>query len=192
MAFVATHSGLTRWQDFVPEKDAQKPKEHFSNMYPRAIDEIWYKRAVEQYYIHPDSFVYSVNVDEDGADNTTLVTASRAVFIGNFSIHSTFSNSTETFLFNFIICFKFRKRFRESSSSSCGFPISALSFAAAISKHHNSVRQLREALRSRLRRVLSHRQSRIHPSRRERGGRRQVFRRSSGANNEEHGPDRDL
>ncbi|XP_044586279.1 voltage-dependent calcium channel subunit alpha-2/delta-3 isoform X2 [Cotesia glomerata] len=85
LAFMATHSGLTRWQDFPlddSEESATPPHEHFSRLYPRAIDEIWYKRAVEQYYVQPDSFVFSVPLDEEGADNTTLVTASRAIFIG--------------------------------------------------------------------------------------------------------------
>lgn len=32
----------------------------FSEHNIRAIDEVWYKRAVEQYLIEPESFVYSV------------------------------------------------------------------------------------------------------------------------------------
>lgn len=81
---MATHSGLTRWQDFSPvDKDISSPEDHFSKLYPRAIDEVWYKRAVEQYYVNPDSFVFSVPLEDEGADNTTLVTATRAVFIEN-------------------------------------------------------------------------------------------------------------
>ncbi|CAL1679526.1 unnamed protein product [Lasius platythorax] len=80
LAFMATHSGLTRWQDFPVDDDVSLPDDHFSKLYPRAIDEVWYKRAVEQYYVNWDSFVFSVPIDE-GADNTTLVTASRAIFI---------------------------------------------------------------------------------------------------------------
>ncbi|XP_012275894.1 voltage-dependent calcium channel subunit alpha-2/delta-3 isoform X2 [Orussus abietinus] len=80
LAFMATHSGLTRWQDFLVDEEGS-PEEHFSKMYPRAIDEVWYKRAVEQHYVQPDSFVFSVPIDETGADNNTLVTASRAIFI---------------------------------------------------------------------------------------------------------------
>ncbi|XP_043254701.1 voltage-dependent calcium channel subunit alpha-2/delta-3 [Colletes gigas] len=80
LAFMATHSGLTRWQDFLLDEESAVPEDHFSKMYPRAIDEVWYKRAVEQHYIDPDSFVFSVPLDEEGADNTTLVTASRAIF----------------------------------------------------------------------------------------------------------------
>ncbi|XP_044013725.1 voltage-dependent calcium channel subunit alpha-2/delta-4 isoform X2 [Aphidius gifuensis] len=87
MAFMASHSGLMRWQDYPLDDNDDliaDPDEHFSQMYRRGIDEIWYKRAVEQFYIHPDSFVFSIPIDEDnGADNTTLVTASRAIFIQN-------------------------------------------------------------------------------------------------------------
>lgn len=82
---MATHSGLTRWQDFLLDEEGVIPDDHFSKMYPRAIDEVWYKRAVEQYYVQPESFVFSVPIDEEGADNTTLVTASRAIFIGKES-----------------------------------------------------------------------------------------------------------
>ncbi|XP_046416365.1 voltage-dependent calcium channel subunit alpha-2/delta-3 isoform X2 [Neodiprion fabricii] len=81
LAFVATHSGLTRWQDFPIENDTQ-PEDHFGKLHPRAIDEVWYKRAVEQYYVQPDSFVFSVPIDDAGADNETFVTASHAIFIG--------------------------------------------------------------------------------------------------------------
>ncbi|XP_011260167.1 voltage-dependent calcium channel subunit alpha-2/delta-3 isoform X2 [Camponotus floridanus] len=80
LAFVATRSGLTRWQDL--EEDVPLPNDHFSKLYPRAIDEVWYKRAVEQYYVNPDNFVFSIPIDEEGVDNTTLVTVSRAIFIG--------------------------------------------------------------------------------------------------------------
>ncbi|XP_029166338.1 voltage-dependent calcium channel subunit alpha-2/delta-3 isoform X2 [Nylanderia fulva] len=81
LVFVATHSGLTRWQDFLLDDDLSLPDDHFSKLYPRAIDEVWYKRAVEQYYASKDSFVFSVPIDNFGADNTTLVTVSRAIFI---------------------------------------------------------------------------------------------------------------
>lgn len=51
----------------------------FGDIYKKAIDEIWYKRAVEHYYINRLSFVYSVPFDV-GFSSETLVTASRAVF----------------------------------------------------------------------------------------------------------------
>lgn len=44
------------------------------------MDETWYKRAVDQYYIEPESFVYSVPFDV-GTSTETLVTATHAVFV---------------------------------------------------------------------------------------------------------------
>ncbi|XP_011136364.1 voltage-dependent calcium channel subunit alpha-2/delta-3 isoform X3 [Harpegnathos saltator] len=83
LAFMATHSGLTRWQDFPLDEDTPLPEAHFSELHSKAVDEVWYKRAVEQYYVQPESFVFSVPIDDEGADNTTLVTASRAIFIAS-------------------------------------------------------------------------------------------------------------
>lgn len=84
---MATHNGLTRWQDFLRvDENMSLPENHFSKLYPRAIDEVWYKRAVEQHYINEDSFVFSVPLEDKGANNSTLVTASRAVFIGKLII----------------------------------------------------------------------------------------------------------
>lgn len=82
---MATHSGLTRWQDFHFDEAVKEKTQNFGAKYPRAIDEIWYKRAVEQHYVHPESFVFSVPILKDTKDfvhNSTLVTASRAVFVG--------------------------------------------------------------------------------------------------------------
>lgn len=67
------------------DEDVSLPEDHFSKLYHRAIDEVWYKRAVEQYYVNLDSFVFSVPIDDVGSDNTTLVTASRAIFIGKLT-----------------------------------------------------------------------------------------------------------
>lgn len=86
LVFMATRSGLTRWQDFpnTPGTDEATSQPHFSELHNRAIDEIWYKRAVEQYFVDPRSYVYSVPFD-NGSDaqnkNDTLVTASHAVFL---------------------------------------------------------------------------------------------------------------
>lgn len=67
-------------------KSPSNDSEHFINLYPRAIDEVYYKRAVEQHYVNPESFVFSIPIDEDGATPSTLVTASRAIFVGNDSM----------------------------------------------------------------------------------------------------------
>lgn len=54
-------------------------RNEFSENNKRAIDEIWYKRAVEQHFVEPMSFVYSVPFDSSNR-NDTLVTATHAVF----------------------------------------------------------------------------------------------------------------
>ncbi|EEB14544.1 conserved hypothetical protein [Pediculus humanus corporis] len=80
VVFLATRSGLTRWKNF--ETSDKKDHLPFGDIYNKAIDEIWYKRAVEQYYINNSSFVYSVPFDV-GFNNETMVTASRAIFVQN-------------------------------------------------------------------------------------------------------------
>lgn len=47
------------------------------------MDSTWYKRAVDQHTIEPDSFVFSVPFDSGytGKSNATLVTAAHAIFI---------------------------------------------------------------------------------------------------------------
>ncbi|XP_046457590.1 voltage-dependent calcium channel subunit alpha-2/delta-3-like isoform X4 [Daphnia pulex] len=133
VAFVATRSGLLRWQDIstiddnlhvvrrrhaqwdrqtrrvkrAPRKPFQfkkrfqsrilrktirldipfiirrrKPARHFSEANLNAIDQTWYKRAVDQYSVEPDSFVYSVPFSTGtGVTNESVVTASHAIFV---------------------------------------------------------------------------------------------------------------
>ncbi|XP_049879858.1 voltage-dependent calcium channel subunit alpha-2/delta-3 isoform X3 [Pectinophora gossypiella] len=85
VAFMATHSGLTRWQTHPPrEHDNDKPE--FGKQYPRAIDEVWYRRAVEQHYVDPLSYVYSADLNTDKFPlnvSAAMVTASHAVFHGD-------------------------------------------------------------------------------------------------------------
>ncbi|KAK7872369.1 hypothetical protein R5R35_006993 [Gryllus longicercus] len=78
VSFVATRSGLTRWKDYLGV-DKKAGEKHFSEIHNRAIDEIWYKRAVDYHFIQPHSYVYSVPY-EAGDKNGTLVTASYAIF----------------------------------------------------------------------------------------------------------------
>lgn len=52
----------------------------FGDMYPRAIDEIWYRRAVDFYYVNRDAYVYSVPFDS-GNTSDILVTVSHAIFV---------------------------------------------------------------------------------------------------------------
>lgn len=56
---------------------------HFSELNARAIDQSWYKRAVDQHQTEPDGFVYSVpfNSGYDGKNASVVVTATHAIFI---------------------------------------------------------------------------------------------------------------
>lgn len=51
----------------------------FGEKNKRAIDEVWYKRAVEQHFVENQSFIFSVPFDA-GNNSKTLVTASHAIF----------------------------------------------------------------------------------------------------------------
>lgn len=53
---------------------------HFSDTNVRAMDETWYKRAVDQHSIEPESFVFSVPFDSSLQENP-LITATHAVFV---------------------------------------------------------------------------------------------------------------
>ncbi|XP_067644742.1 voltage-dependent calcium channel subunit alpha-2/delta-3 isoform X5 [Eurosta solidaginis] len=81
VAFLATHSGLTRWQEFHSNMaEEASAGETFSEQNRRAIDEMWYKRAVDQHFVHEDSFVYSVPFDAGDYAEEITVTASNAIF----------------------------------------------------------------------------------------------------------------
>jgi len=89
LSFVATRSGLTRWEEHKEkdeyeshdyDDDPDNPREpHFSDLNNEATDEVWYKRAVEYHYNNPNSFVFSVPFDI-GDTRPTLVTATHAIF----------------------------------------------------------------------------------------------------------------
>lgn len=55
----------------------------FGELNAKAADTTWYKRAIDQHSIEPDSFVFSVPFDSGYSDkiNSTLVTATHAIFI---------------------------------------------------------------------------------------------------------------
>ncbi|XP_047483058.1 voltage-dependent calcium channel subunit alpha-2/delta-3-like isoform X3 [Penaeus chinensis] len=85
-AFVATRSGLTRWVDLTKLKPGDTPEPsdepHIMQIHNRAIDEVWYKRAVDYYEEDPDAYVYSVPFDAAAQNpEDVLVTATRAIFI---------------------------------------------------------------------------------------------------------------
>ncbi|XP_065354031.1 voltage-dependent calcium channel subunit alpha-2/delta-4 isoform X3 [Cloeon dipterum] len=82
VSFIATHTGLTRWHDFPlgVDPDDANVEGQFSSHHNKATDELWYRRAVEQHMVQPDSFVYSVP-HEVSHQNDTLITASHALFL---------------------------------------------------------------------------------------------------------------
>ncbi|XP_023705860.1 voltage-dependent calcium channel subunit alpha-2/delta-3 isoform X6 [Cryptotermes secundus] len=82
LSFIATRSGLLRWQDHAHRTmgESGQPTSHFSELNRRAIDEVWYKRAVDQHSLEPESFVFSVPFDA-ASSSKPLVTATHAVFI---------------------------------------------------------------------------------------------------------------
>ncbi|GJQ67510.1 hypothetical protein Trydic_g5143 [Trypoxylus dichotomus] len=77
LSFVATRSGLLRWTDHMPPETNQP---HFSQTNVKGIDEVWYKRAVDQHAIEPESFVFSVPFDI-GSNGKPVITATHAVFV---------------------------------------------------------------------------------------------------------------
>merc|ERR1712128_124787 len=92
LSFVATRSGLTRWEEHKEKDefatddyddggyDPDNPREpHFSEVNNEATDEVWYKRAVEYHYNNPNSFVFSVPFDI-GDKRPTTVTATHAIY----------------------------------------------------------------------------------------------------------------
>lgn len=80
LRFVATMSGLTRWQFIFGEVEVDTDRE-FGDYHTTAIDETWYKSAILQHEIDPHSFVYSVpHSDDDPEDGGLKVTASHAIF----------------------------------------------------------------------------------------------------------------
>lgn len=56
---------------------------HFADINAKAMDTSWFKRAVDQHNIEPDSFVFSVPFDSgyNGKNSSVLVTAAHAIFI---------------------------------------------------------------------------------------------------------------
>ncbi|XP_058802491.1 voltage-dependent calcium channel subunit alpha-2/delta-3 isoform X2 [Phymastichus coffea] len=75
-SFIATRSGLLRWHDHQPYDDSMEAPD-FADTYRRSMNSAWYKRAVDQHAIEPESFVYSVPFDPV---DRPLVTATHAIF----------------------------------------------------------------------------------------------------------------
>lgn len=80
LRFVATMSGLTRWQFIFGEVEVDSDRE-FGDYHTTAVDETWYKSAILQHQIDANSFVYFVPHEADPPEEGELkVTASHAIF----------------------------------------------------------------------------------------------------------------
>nr|CAD7430991.1 unnamed protein product [Timema monikensis] len=60
LRFVATQSGLTRWEHVQENEDSVIKGAEFGDLHKHTIEEAWYKSAVLQHEIEKDSFVFSV------------------------------------------------------------------------------------------------------------------------------------
>ncbi|PSN32816.1 hypothetical protein C0J52_14167, partial [Blattella germanica] len=86
--FLSLHSGLTRWVTILDDGDAT----YFKNNHKKAIDELWYQRAVEL-QTKDGTYVYSVPFSDERGNPLTIntnvniscagdnVTATAAIFI---------------------------------------------------------------------------------------------------------------
>lgn len=83
VTFVATRSGLLRVVEYLSEEEKQNSTEKpFQDVHVRAIDELFYKRAVDFHNINSSAFVFSVPHDA-GSKKNAKVTASHAIFLGS-------------------------------------------------------------------------------------------------------------
>ncbi|XP_054277448.1 voltage-dependent calcium channel subunit alpha-2/delta-3-like isoform X1 [Macrosteles quadrilineatus] len=77
LSFIATRSGLLRWEEHMTNGQSDPL---FSENNRHAMDETWYKRAVDQHTIEPESFVFSVPFDSGNTPGTQVM-ATHAVFV---------------------------------------------------------------------------------------------------------------
>ncbi|GJQ65543.1 hypothetical protein Trydic_g7644 [Trypoxylus dichotomus] len=68
VAFISTHSGMTRWQYLTKDEDIIR---NFEWTNSRSVDELWYKRTVEENYEFPNvTYIFSIPlIDEMDIDN---------------------------------------------------------------------------------------------------------------------------
>lgn len=79
--FVATRSGLLRFNDYRSKEEKENSTEKpFFETHTKATDELFYRRAVDFYHVNSSAFVFAVPFDA-GTRNTSLVTASQAIFL---------------------------------------------------------------------------------------------------------------
>lgn len=86
---------------------------HFSDINNKAIEEVWYKRAVDYHIINPHAFVYSVPFDV--GRKKTQVTASHAIMVGKGNQKAAAAVAGMQIDYE-----KFRQMFFNETKRSCG------------------------------------------------------------------------
>ncbi|RWS05255.1 voltage-dependent calcium channel subunit alpha-2/delta-3-like isoform X1, partial [Dinothrombium tinctorium] len=84
LTFIATRSGLTRYLDLrdKDEKMSLSSREIFGVVHKRAIDELFYKQAVDYYFLNDSAFVFSIPFESE--DKTQhFIQAPHALFFGS-------------------------------------------------------------------------------------------------------------
>ncbi|KAF7991534.1 hypothetical protein HCN44_008905 [Aphidius gifuensis] len=79
LRFVSTQSGLTRWQPINNNSIPKSLNPNFGDVHRRAINEAWYKGAIYQHQIDPNSIYITVQASQLNHDNDVL-TVSMAIF----------------------------------------------------------------------------------------------------------------
>ncbi|VEN45107.1 unnamed protein product [Callosobruchus maculatus] len=76
---VVADAKITSWFNQNITTTTKEENGNFQLLHNKAIDEIWYRRAVEHHYVDSSNFVYAVPHDV-GNSSHTLVTVSHAIF----------------------------------------------------------------------------------------------------------------
>jgi len=123
LAFIATRSGLMRYSDhsalfrdpnYRPKLDPDIiPEPPFADINNKAIEEVWYKRAVDYHIKDPKAFVYSVPFDV--GKKKTQVTASHAIMVGKGNQKSPAAVAGMQIDYG-----KFRQMFFDQTKGKCG------------------------------------------------------------------------
>ncbi|CAG2161553.1 unnamed protein product [Oppiella nova] len=82
--FVATRSGLTRFEDHRTDAEKQNTSSErpFFDTHTKATEELYYRRAVDFHAVNDSAFVFSVPFDANQREGQLLVTGSHAIFLG--------------------------------------------------------------------------------------------------------------
>ncbi|XP_049832562.1 voltage-dependent calcium channel subunit alpha-2/delta-3-like isoform X1 [Schistocerca gregaria] len=79
LKFMATQSGLTRWQYIMDTEEGKDEISEFGDLFPHSVEEAWYKAAVIEHKHDPESVVISAPFDAGRKDDVPI-TLSHAIF----------------------------------------------------------------------------------------------------------------